>query len=104
MKICRTIRRCVSAALIGVVLGMTPAAADACPTCKDAIAQNDPKHQQMVKGYFYSILFMMSMPFVVLGTFGGMAYLSVKRARQNSGRDEDLPANRANVHESPDSR
>ena len=89
MQICRHLRRFTTAAFVAVVLSVAPAAAEACPTCKDAIAQNDPQHQRMVKGYFYSILFMMSMPFVVLGTFGGMAYLSVKRARQNSARESD---------------
>ena len=62
--------------------------AAACPTCKDAIAQNDPQHQAMVRGYFYSILFMMSMPFIVVGTFGGMAYYTVKRARRDSPERE----------------
>ena len=88
MSSTQRIRRYLIAALacctLLAALLAAPAAAEACPTCKDAIAQNDPQHQAMVKGYFYSILFMMSMPFVVLGTFGGMAYLSVKRARQNS--------------------
>jgi hypothetical protein len=67
---------------VALPLLWAPSMANACPTCKDAIAQNDPQHQAMVKGYFYSILFMMSMPFLVVGTFGGMAYLSIKRAQR----------------------
>ena len=35
----------------------------------------------MAAGYFYSILFMMAMPFVIIGSFGGIAYLSVRKAR-----------------------
>ncbi len=58
--------------------------ADACPTCKQALEENDPHGSQMMAGYFYSILFMMSMPFVLIGTFGGFAYLSVRRARKES--------------------
>ena len=54
----------------------------ACPTCKDGLADGDPVSQAVPAGYFYSILFMMSMPFVVIGTFGGAAYLSIRRARQ----------------------
>lgn len=81
-------RAVLAPVMVAVALFAAPAATKACPTCKDAIAQNDPQHQQMVKGYFYSILFMMSMPFVVIGTFGGMAYLSIKRARQNSTEHE----------------
>jgi len=53
----------------------------ACPTCKEGLAENDPASQTLVAGYFYSILFMMAMPFVTLGMFGGFAYLSVRRAR-----------------------
>lgn len=42
----------------------------------------------MVAGYFYSILFMMSMPFILVGVFGGYAYLIVRRARRlQEGRD-----------------
>lgn len=53
-----------------------------CPTCKDGIAENDPASAAQAKGYFYSILFMMAMPFLILGTFGSAAYLSIKRARE----------------------
>ena len=35
----------------------------------------------MAAGYYYSILFMMSMPYIVLGTFGSVAYISIRRAR-----------------------
>jgi hypothetical protein len=56
-------------------------AAFACPTCKDAVAANDPEHEGMVKGYFYSILFMMGMPYLVLSCFGIYMYREVKKAR-----------------------
>lgn len=69
--------------LVAVVLAVSIAAtALACPTCKQGIAENDPAYQGMVAGYFYSILFMMAMPFVIIGTFGGFAYLSIRRARE----------------------
>jgi hypothetical protein len=55
--------------------------ASACPTCKDGLAQNDPHGQSMAAGYYYSILFMMSMPFIILTTFGSFAYRSVKKAQ-----------------------
>ena len=56
--------------------------AAACPTCKEGLAQNDPQGQSIAAGYYYSILFMMSMPYIVLGTFISVAYYSVRRARQ----------------------
>jgi hypothetical protein len=54
--------------------------ASACPTCKDGVAQHDPQQQAMAAGYYYSILFMMSMPFIILTTFGSFAYRAVKKA------------------------
>jgi uncharacterized membrane protein len=68
-----------------LLLSLTPAmvanVAVACPTCKDAVAANDPEHEHMVKGYFYSILFMMGMPYLLLTSFGIYMYREVKKAR-----------------------
>jgi hypothetical protein len=58
--------------------------AAACPTCKEGVAQNDPHGQSIAAGYYYSILFMMAMPFTILGTFGGLAYLSIRRAARQT--------------------
>jgi uncharacterized membrane protein len=54
--------------------------ASACPTCKDSVAQNDPQYQSMARGYYYSILFMLSMPFVIVTAFGTFAYRAYKQA------------------------
>lgn len=79
--------RGVSTFLLSMALcGLMASFAAACPTCKNALVENDPAHQSMVAGYFYSILFMMSMPFILLGSFGSYAYLLVRRSR----RDEDV--------------
>jgi len=59
----------------------------ACPTCSDGLANADPQHQSVAAGYYYSILFMMSMPFAILGTFGSLAYLSIRRARDRQAVD-----------------
>ncbi len=73
-----------TALLVLLCMMVTLAATDvlACPTCKDGLASGDPVTQARATGYFYSILFMMAMPFVVIGTFGSAAYLSIRRARQ----------------------
>jgi len=55
----------------------------ACPGCKQALA--DSKGGNMIAGYFWSILFMMSMPFTLLGGFSGYMYLLVRRARASAG-------------------
>lgn len=65
-------------ALLAVALWA--AEASACPTCKESLADN-PHGQSMAAGYYYSILFMMSMPFIILTTFGSVCYRSVKRAQ-----------------------
>ena len=65
---------------IAAVIGVA-GEASACPTCKDGLAENDPSTQAMAAGYFYSILFMMSMPFLIIATFGSFAYYSVRKAQ-----------------------
>ena len=56
--------------------------AAACPTCKDSLAANDPARQGMVRGYFYSILFMLAMPFTIFGALSGYFYYEVRKARR----------------------
>ena len=62
-----------------VVLACIASEAWACPTCKENLA-NDPQGRGLAAGFYYSILFMMSMPFAILGMLGAVAYRSVKRA------------------------
>jgi hypothetical protein len=69
------IRWIVGAIVVALVLLLASVAA-ACPTCKDGLAQNDPHGQSIAAGYAYSVLFMMSMPYLVLCTMGSLAYLT----------------------------
>ncbi|MEM8945628.1 MAG: hypothetical protein AAGD11_10635 [Planctomycetota bacterium] len=73
--------RKVLPAIAIIALLICVAEASACPTCKDGLAENDPASAAQAAGYFYSILFMMAMPFLILGTLGSAAYLSIRRAR-----------------------
>ena len=67
--------------ILTIALMLTFAAAcQACPTCKDGIAEGG-QHAGMVRGYFWSILFMMSMPFLIFGGLGTYFYLQVRQAR-----------------------
>lgn len=66
---------------MALVLGLTAMAA-ACPTCKEGLDQSDPHHQSIAAGFYYSILFMMSMPYLILGSLGYLAYHSIRRAKQ----------------------
>jgi hypothetical protein len=73
--------------------------ASACPTCTDGLAQNDPQGQSIAAGFYYSILFMMGMPFAILATFGGMAYLSVRRASAGGASEVEPLASPQQVDE-----
>ena len=74
--------RWVIIAVTVVLVLLLASVAAACPTCKDGLAQNDPQGRSLAAGISYSILFMMSMPYLVLATFGSCAYLSIRRAQK----------------------
>ncbi len=77
---------------LAVVLLLT-SVASACPNCKDAMEKQDPTHGGIVKGYFYSIIFMMATPYLVLASFCGVMYYRVRRARANGAlKAPDLDA------------
>jgi hypothetical protein len=62
-----------------VIALLTPLAL-ACPTCKDNLA-HDPASASLVRGYAYSILFMLSMPPLILGGLSAYFYWEVRKAR-----------------------
>jgi uncharacterized membrane protein len=66
--------------IVAAVLVMADIAA-ACPNCKDGVAANDPQHAGLVRGYFYSILLMMGMPFSLICCFSIYMYREVLKAR-----------------------
>ena len=76
----RWLRIAIMVAMAAFLLGAADAAW-ACPNCKEGLAQNDPHGQSIAAGYYYSILFMLSMPFIIITTFGAFAYRSVKKAQ-----------------------
>ena len=54
--------------------------ATACPTCKENMS-DDPDSANLVRGYFWSILFMMSMPFLIFTSLCSYFYWEVRKAR-----------------------
>jgi hypothetical protein len=85
---------CVLAACVAAVLGSANLA-NACPTCQQALA-GDLSQGDLARGIYYSVLFMMAMPFAIVGTFATFAYRAVKReqrrlAEQNQ-QHRDPPA------------
>jgi hypothetical protein len=61
------------------------AVAEACPNCKETLA-GDPAQQGLARGIYYSILFMMSMPFFILGGLCSYFYYLVCRDRAEKAR------------------
>lgn len=78
----RGCRLLASMALALLLMVLLETAAQACPGCKNAIGNQDARQGDIVSGYFWSILFMMSMPFTLVGTFSGYLYLQVRKARK----------------------
>lgn len=71
----------MQAAMLLLVLSVT-ATAMACPSCKEALAAGDPERAHLVRGFFWSILFMLSMPFMLLTAFCTYMYVLVRRANR----------------------
>ena len=70
----------VTCLVLVCVLVLIEQTAMACPTCKDGM-ENDKNAASLVRGYFWSIVFMMSMPFLILTGLGSYFYWEVRRAR-----------------------
>ena len=62
------------------------AAAEACPMCKAALGAGAEAH---INAWGISIVFMLSMPFLLVGSFSLYMYVLVRRARaQEAARHE----------------
>ncbi|HZZ74185.1 MAG TPA: hypothetical protein VFE24_18260 [Pirellulales bacterium] len=75
------LRNALMLALAAMILATGAAMASACPSCREALAAGDPQQANLVRGFYWSILFMLLTPFTLLGTFGTYMYLLVKRER-----------------------
>ena len=75
--------------LLAVVLAgaLASAAASACPLCKDAKSDSDYAGgtASLPKGFYYSILLMVSAPFAVVGGLGLRIFLARRRALAPKG-------------------
>lgn len=92
-----------SKALVAVaVLAVWLMAADvwACPMCKAALGSSGRGHGDLVGGFFWSILFMLSMPFLILGGLSAYMYWLVRQARRTvAHRDDTLSGDRRKAEE-----
>lgn len=74
-------RNAVWASLLILVMFMVPMSLEACPGCKTL---DDPIN----KGFNWSILFLMAMPFTVFGLIGGTVYLHFNSNRLSAISDQ----------------
>ncbi len=79
--------RVLAAALVALVL--LPAVLSACPLCKDALEDAGGVPNQVGRGFYYSILLMMSAPFLLVAGLFLKIHISRRRARSAG----DAPAN-----------
>jgi len=61
----------------------------ACPTCKDAVNTSDPDGLNVARGYFYSILLMLAMPFTLVASFGAYVWRETRRQKAGSAHADD---------------
>src|SRR5262245_4586415 len=71
----------IVACLAAAVLLIAADLAAACPTCKDALA-HDPASANLARGVYYSILFMVTMPYLIFGSLCAYFYWMVCRAKK----------------------
>lgn len=85
------LRPTAHAAGIAAILLLVFVAGEAlgCPTCKDGVAESDPEGMNVARGYFYSILIMLAMPFTLAGSFGAYVWREMRRQERTrlEGRD-----------------
>ncbi len=74
------------------VLAVVAADALGCPNCKDAVNTSDPDGLNVARGYFYSILLMLAMPFTLAGSFAAYVWREVRRQkrRESEGSSEQV--------------
>jgi heme/copper-type cytochrome/quinol oxidase subunit 2 len=76
------LRHFVPLLLIAAVMAVVAAAeALGCPNCKDAVNTSDPEGLNVARGYFYSILLMLAMPFTLVGSFGAYVWREMRRQK-----------------------
>lgn len=74
-----TFARCLL--VCGLVVGFA-SLAHACPTCGEGMNEAGEAGRKMINSWFWSIIFMMSMPFTILASLGSYMYWLVRKDRQ----------------------
>ena len=61
--------------VIGLLASIVPVSLEACPACKDL-------DEPIARGFNWSVLFMMAMPFTVFGIIGGSVFYHYRRTNR----------------------
>ena len=81
-------RRYALAGLFVLIISITVGSdAWGCPTCKDGLQAADSEGANIARGYFYSILLMIAMPFTLAGSFGLYVWREMRRQQHAEGSD-----------------
>lgn len=72
------------AALLLLAALLLPALAAACPLCKDAEADTPGGSASLGRGFYYSILLMIAVPWTAVGT---VAFLIFRRRREQAAKE-----------------
>lgn len=77
----RCLRRVATLCLALLVVALAADIAASCPSCAQALGTSkNHSGGDIVGGYMWSIIFMISMPFTLLGLFGLYCYLQIRKA------------------------
>ena len=77
------------AAVAVAVVVLVAADALGCPNCKDAVNTSDPDGLNMARGYFYSILLMLAMPFTLIGSFSCYVWREMRRQQREQAASHE---------------
>ena len=75
--------------LVGLAAVVAAADAFGCPNCKDGVNTSDPDGLNIARGYFYSILLMLAMPFTLAGSFAAYVWREMRRQKRLVERAEE---------------
>jgi ABC-type phosphate transport system permease subunit len=79
------------AIVLVLAAALLPAVAAACPDCKDAVSDQTPGGSaDLGRGFYWSILLMIGVPFAAVATVAGLILRSQLR-RRREGRESTVP-------------
>jgi len=80
------LRRLVVVVVLAAAVWLLADVALACPTCKEQLA-HDPEAANIARGFYWSILFMLSMPPLILSGLGSYFNYEIRKARLRQERE-----------------